>query len=71
MKSSNRLSGTFHFVRACLLLPVLLSCQVSAVQEWIDRDGFPEAYRILTSDHLMYPDNVTDWPMKIDSITSL
>lgn len=36
-------------------------------QSWVDRDRFPEAYSILTSDHIMFPGNVTDWPMKIDS----
>jgi len=34
---------------------------------WADRDRFPEAYSILTSDHIMFPGNVTDWPMKIDT----
>ncbi len=38
---------------------------------WVDRDGFPEAYSILTSDHIMFPDNITDWPMKIDSSRQL
>lgn len=36
-------------------------------QSWVDRDGFPEAYSIFTSDHLMFPDNVSDLPLKIDS----
>ena len=36
-------------------------------QDWVDRDRFPEAYSILTSDHIMFPGNVTNWPMKIDS----
>ncbi|MCK4790192.1 MAG: hypothetical protein KAV87_41015 [Desulfobacteraceae bacterium] len=36
-------------------------------QSWVDRDRFPEAYSILTSDHIMFPGNVTDWPIKIDS----
>jgi len=34
-------------------------------QEWVDRDGFPESYSILTSDHIMFPDDITNWPMKI------
>jgi hypothetical protein len=38
---------------------------------WIDRNGFPEAYGILTSDHMMFPDNIADWPMKIDSSRQL
>ncbi len=34
---------------------------------WIDRNRFPEAYSILTSDRVMFPDDVSDWPLKIDS----
>jgi len=36
-------------------------------QSWVDRDHFPEAYSILTSDRVMFPDNVSDWPLKIDA----
>jgi|GEM_PF-789661 len=43
------------------------SIVVAQDRPWVDRDGFPEAYGILTSDHLMYPDNIVDWPMKVDS----
>jgi hypothetical protein len=38
---------------------------------WVDRDHFPEAYSILTSDRVMFPDNVADWPLKIDSTRQL
>lgn len=34
---------------------------------WEDRDHFPEAYSILTSDRVMFPDDVSDWPLKIDA----
>ena len=34
---------------------------------WEDRDRFPEAYSILTSDRVMFPDDISDWPLKIDS----
>ena len=33
----------------------------------MDRDHFPEACSILTSDRVMLPDDVSDWPLKIDS----
>ena len=34
---------------------------------YIDRDRFPEAYSILTSEHIMFPDKVSNLPIKIDS----
>ena len=40
-------------------------------QSWLDRDHFPEAYGILTSDRVMFPDDVSDWPLKIDSTHQL
>ncbi len=40
-------------------------------QSWVDRNHFPEAYSILTSDRVMFPDNVSDWPLKIDSAHQL
>lgn len=38
---------------------------------WVDRDRFPEAYSILTSERIMYPDNISDWPLKIDATHQL
>ena len=38
---------------------------------WVDRDLFPEAYSILTSDRIMFPDDITDWPHKIGSSRQL
>jgi hypothetical protein len=40
-------------------------------EPWVDRDRFPEAYGILTSDRVMFPDNVSDWPLRIDSAHQL
>ena len=40
-------------------------------KSWIDRNHFPEAYSILTSDRVMFPDNTTDWPLKIDATHQL
>jgi len=60
-----------------LLITMLCTvCSVSADQDgnppdWVDRDGFPKAYSILTSDHIMFPDDITNWPMKIDSTRQL
>ena len=34
---------------------------------YIDRAVFPKGYSILTSDNLMFPDNVSDFPVKLDS----
>jgi len=38
-----------------------------ASRSWSDRDYFPEAYSILTSDRVMFPDNLSDWPLKLDT----
>lgn len=66
-------SNTFLEIGACsfagLLLMVLPAMVVVAAspETWEDRDRFPEAYSILTSDRLMFPDDVSDWSLKIDS----
>ncbi len=39
----------------------------AADQGYVDREVFPEGYSILSSDRLMFPQVVTDWPLKIDS----
>jgi len=33
----------------------------------LDRELYPKAYGILSSDHLMFPVDVSDWPLRIDS----
>lgn len=60
----------------CLLLLTASAMPAGAAapekpQSWEDRDHFPEAYGILTSDRVMFPDNVSDWPLKIDSTHQL
>lgn len=40
-------------------------------KSWEDRDLFPEAYGILTSDRVMFPDNCANWPLKIDATHQL
>lgn len=40
-------------------------------QSWVDRDHFPEAYSILTSDRVMFPDDISDWPLKINTTHQL
>jgi len=64
----------FSKAAVCALLSLvfgnsLLCCgqESDSSSQYIDRDRFPEAYSILTSDHIMFPGDVTDWPMKIDS----
>jgi hypothetical protein len=42
-----------------------------AAASWVDRDHFPEAYSILTSDRVMFPDNISDWPLRIDATHQL
>ena len=56
------------FLLSALPVTALLS---EGAEPWIDRDRFPEAYSILTSEHIMFPGNVADWPMKIDSTRQL
>jgi hypothetical protein len=59
---------TKSIIYLLLLLAAMPTAVLSAEESepWIDRDRFPEAYSILTSDHIMFPGNVTNWPMKID-----
>ena len=71
------MSGTFSMV--CMATPlwmlVLPVCWAWAEgspdplpEDWhVDRALFPEAYGILSSDHLMFPVDVSDWPLRIDS----
>ena len=64
--------GTSKSLFMLLMVVLCRVCFVSAAPAdnqtgWVDRDRFPEAYSILTSDHIMFPGNVTNWPMKIDS----
>jgi len=47
--------------------PAIAAESTEKTAGWVDRDRFPEAYSILTSDRIIFPGNVTDWPMKIDS----
>ena len=59
-------------VLAIFLLSMLSAMPATAetqekAEPWVDRDRYPEAYSILTSDHIMFPDNTTNWPLKIDS----
>ena len=63
-------SKTRNNVRKLVIFILFIFPVVSTaekIESWVDRDRFPEAYSILTSDHIMFPGNVTDWPMKIDS----
>jgi len=61
-----------YLLMVIFLLPVVLS-QTAAAEEgsWIDRDNFPEAYSILTSEHVMFPGNIRDRLLKIDSARQL
>lgn len=59
-------------ISAAILLLILSAMAAAAesakkAESWVDRDRFPEAYSILTSDHIMFPGDVSDWPMKIDT----
>jgi hypothetical protein len=63
-------------VWACVLTLTFLAASGQASEPaqtntWEDRDHFPEAYSILTSDRVMYPDDVSDWPLKIDATHQL
>ena len=35
--------------------------------ENVDRELYPKAYGLLSSDRLMFPVDVSDWPLRIDS----
>jgi len=54
-----------------MLLPVSMSVVFAAGEYtepgYIDRVLYPEGYSILSSDHVMFPVDVRDWPIKIDA----
>lgn len=52
---------------------VVLTAQagVHGEESWVDRDNFPQAYSILTSDRLLFPENIADWPLRIDTTHQL
>jgi len=73
-------SGSFHNITTasgtCVLILTLFPMPARAAAperapSWVDRDRFPEAYSILTSDRVMFPDDISDWPLKIDSTHQL
>ena len=50
-----------------IFLLLLTSTRASEDQDaYIDRELYPRAYGYLTSDHLIYPVDVSDWPLKIN-----
>ena len=64
----------FSKAAVCILLSLVfgnfLLCfgqESKSANPYIDRAVFPKGYSILTSDNLMFPDNVSDMPVKIDS----
>ncbi len=70
-----------NMLRSSVLLGILLLLVMPALPAWArepesprpwdDRDHFPEAYGILTSDRIMFPDNISDWPHRIDASRQL
>jgi len=53
-----------------LIIVLFLSINTSSkaqINADVDRELFPKAYGILSSDRLMFPVDVSDWPLKIDS----
>jgi hypothetical protein len=54
-----------------LLATTLIPALSLAGPEYVDRAVFPQGYSILTSDHLMFPQVVEDWPIKIDASRQL
>lgn len=43
------------------------SITAMAEEAYVDREVFPRGYTILSSDRLMFPQVVTDWPVSIDA----
>ncbi len=68
-RKADRRAGTVALTLAVLVMST--SATASPQSSWVDRDHFPEAYSILTSDRVMFPDNVSDWPLRIDSTHQL
>jgi hypothetical protein len=73
-------SRTAHGIRRwsfCGIVLLFLSAPTAwaelpgGLDSWADRNHFPEAYSILTSDRVMFPDDISDWPVAIDSTHQL
>src|SRR5690606_26229258 len=62
---------SFSLLVLVALAPPAWAAEPGQPSSWEDRDRFPEAYSILTSDRVMFPDDVSDWPLKIDSTHQL
>ena len=59
------------FISLVLSYVPVIAGSTKQTQSWVDRDRFPEAYSILTSDRVMFPDDISNWPLKIDSTHQL
>jgi hypothetical protein len=54
----------------CIIVFLTVEClaqETPSGRDYVDRALFPKAYSILTSDRLMFPQNMIDWPLKIDT----
>jgi len=51
--------------RVLPVLSMVLVCRGTFCGQWPDRDRFPEAYSILTSERIMFPDKEADLPLRI------
>lgn len=52
-------------ILVALLAPGLLGADLPA--DWhVDRSLYPKAYGVLANEHLMFPVDMSDWPVKID-----
>lgn len=73
---SSAVAGIARCLWICVLIltpcPMVVQAAASGEPEpWVDRGLFPEAYSILTSERVMFPDDVSDVPIKIDSCRQL
>ena len=66
-----RAGSTMCLLAVAALATSALAAAPDRSPSWADRDLFPEAYSILTSDRVMFPDDVSDWPLKIDATHQL
>ena len=51
----------------CVADPFSSADDKTGLQTVTDQSLFPQAYGILGNEHLMFPVDMSDWPVKIDS----
>ncbi|MFH1738846.1 MAG: hypothetical protein ABIH23_07540, partial [bacterium] len=70
MYRNDYLNTVKHSTGILILLIICHAVEAGAdtnTGSYVDRECYPEAYGILTSEHLMFPVDMSDWPLNLDN----